>query len=58
MHLKLRELDNVIFAREVAWMDCEVHITQVKKRHIFLANLTKIFKHSLSVREIFFGSEI
>ena len=32
-------------------------ITRVKKRHIFLANLTKILKHFLSVREIFFGSE-
>ena len=33
-------------------------ITRVKKRHVFLANLTKILKHSLSVREIFFGLEI
>ena len=26
---------------------------RVKKRHIFLANLKRILKHSLSVREIF-----
>ena len=32
-------------------------ITGVKKRHIFLANLTKILKHSLSVQEIFFGQK-
>ena len=33
-------------------------ITRVKKRHIFLANLTKILKHFLSVREISFGLKI
>ena len=29
-------------------------ISSSKKRHIFLANLKKILKHSLSMREIFF----
>ena len=32
-------------------------ITRVKKRHIFLANIAKILKHSLSVQESFFGSK-
>ena len=40
------------------WLDRLRDVTRVKKRHTFPANLTKILKHSLSVREKLFGSEI
>ena len=44
--------------RSLSCLDRLRDITGLKKRHVFLANLTKILKHSLSVRKNFFGSEI
>ena len=46
------------YFRSLSCLDRLRDITRVKKRHISFANLTTILKHSLSVREILFGSEI
>ena len=47
--------------RHFRWISCldrSRDITEVKNRHIFLANQTQILKHSCSRYETFFWSEI